>query len=103
MTEVRLAAKYLPAVLSGRKSTTVRAGTRDCALGPAVLVCGAARVPVRIDGVRVVKFADLTDHDAQCDGFASLCELQGALREHYPGLQDGEVVSVISFTTHAGD
>ncbi|WP_338417465.1 hypothetical protein [Corynebacterium diphtheriae] len=47
--------------------------------------------------VRIVTRGELTELDAQRDGFASLAELQAALEFHYPGLDNDGEVDIVTF------
>jgi hypothetical protein len=54
---------------------------------------------VRIDEATCVKFADLTDADAQADGLADLKALRTALRGLYPpARREGRKLYLVRFT-----
>jgi len=95
MTTLRLHPEFLPALIEGRKTTTVRAGWRDLPPGPGVVEAGRQSIEVLVTGVRHCRYADLTLEDARRDGFESLEQLRSALRRFYPKLSDSSAVSVI--------
>jgi hypothetical protein len=96
-TVIRSAVPSVDQVLAGRKTSTTRKGTRTYPLGPAVLFDGTRRVAVAITAIDAKHFADLTADDAASDGLASLVDYRATLVRNYPGLADGDVVSVIHF------
>lgn len=55
------------------------------------------RYPATVTEVRIVTRGELTELDAQRDGFASLAELQAALEFHYPGLDNDGEVDIVTF------
>lgn len=84
---------YVPAILAGTKTTTIRKPRTGLpAVGePLRLVCRYDRPPfaiARVTEVRDVLRSDLTEEDARADGFASLAELVAALAEHESGSPD---------------
>jgi ASC-1-like (ASCH) protein len=94
---IELLDTYLDLVEAGRKMTTVRKGTRSYELGPAVLTSDSRKLPILVSDVNYKKFGDLSTKDAVRDGFESLEDLQVALKEHYPGLQATDPVSIVEF------
>ncbi len=90
--------KFFDAIRREAKTTTVRywrwahvkAGSLHKVRGLGVL---------RIDNIRPIDAADLTDADAQNDGFADLPSLLDALDELYPPeKRDGRQLFKINFT-----
>lgn len=85
-------------VLSGKKTTTVRAGHRSYLPGPAALEFGPSK---RLDGAVVrahrTSVDKLTVQDARRDGFTSREALLSALRRYYPDLAEGDPVTVVEF------
>lgn len=80
-------AKYVPLILSGAKTTTIRRpSNRLPVAGDRIrLVCRYDRPPFAladVTDVRDVAAADLTEAQATADGFASLAELLAALEAH---------------------
>jgi len=98
VAELPLHSDYMPLVREGKKHSTVRKGVRKIASNLADLVAGDDRLRVIVTGVDVKPFEDLTEADAQRDGFESLCELESALRRFYPGIAPTDPVTVIGFT-----
>lgn len=86
-------ARYVPLILDGRKTTTIRRpSARLPELGDRVrLVCRYDLPPfalATVTGARDVAAVDLTDDDARADGFASADELRDALAEMGAGGPD---------------
>lgn len=54
-------------------------------------------IPAEIVSVRTAARAELTEQDAQRDGFADLAELHAALDQHYPGLRPQDPIDVVAF------
>lgn len=74
--------KFLPAILSGEKTQTIRLWSRRLMReGQRSYIPGVGRV--RITRVEEVAVDDLTDEDALPDGFASAEELRHELRSIY--------------------
>jgi hypothetical protein len=74
--------QFLPAIRAGRKTQTVRLWRhRRMRAGQQSYIPGAGHIDVvAVDEVRV---EDLTDADAQADGFDSAAALRAALRQIY--------------------
>ena len=98
MTVLPLAAEFLSKVRSGEKVSTVRRGMRPYAPGPAILRAGANTIKVSIVRVQHATLANLTDRDAQEDGFADRRELVAALRRFYPDIVESEPVTIVKFS-----
>lgn len=84
---------YVPLILDGSKTTTIRKPRSGLPVAGEKLrlVCRYDRPPFAIATVAEVRDVlrpDLTDADAVADGFASLAELQAALAEHESGSPD---------------
>jgi len=94
---LRFKRRYLEALMRGCKVTTIRRGiitpTRDRVFLEAD---GKVVGEATIASLRFTRLCDLTDADAQRDGFASREELLSALREIYPDIGQDEWVTVIS-------
>ena len=74
--------EFFDAIRSGRKRATLRLWKRRRVLpGRLHTVPGLGKV--RIDDVREVSLAQLTEADAEADGFASLVQLRTALDRIY--------------------
>ncbi len=105
-TELPLYGKYLEWLRKGRKVTTIRFRKG------AVEVPFASELPlyetadfspgdrtrptehVSIAALRYHRFGELTEADASRDGFESFDDMRNALTEIYPGLSDGDWVTV---------
>jgi hypothetical protein len=96
-----LKSEFIPLVRAGAKRSTVRAGRRQIDPGPAEIVSGNVRIPVRVTLVEYKTFGGLTHDDAISDGFRSRDDLHKALRAFYPDLDDDDTVSVIHFDLDA--
>ena len=76
--------EFVDLVLKGLKNTTIRLGKLKPKHRVVILHGGGRDVAkVEITGVRYKKLGDLTDEDAQRDGFESLEDLLKALRKVY--------------------
>ncbi|AEA11838.1 hypothetical protein TUZN_0341 [Thermoproteus uzoniensis 768-20] len=92
-----LSSRYVADLLSGKKRATVRLGIvrRD---REAVIHSGGRIVAVaEVLDVRYKRVAELDDFDAELDGYSNVEELKRALRRHYRGIKDDDVVSIIVF------
>lgn len=86
-------ARYVPAILAGSKTTTLRRPRSGLpAAGERIrLICRYDRPPFAIAEVVEVRDmlrAELTEADAAADGFASLAELLEALADFEAGAPD---------------
>lgn len=96
MKTLKLHPDFLPALLEGRKTTTVRSGWWNLSSGPCVILAGNQSVEVLVTDVRHCRYDELTPDDANRDGFATLDDLRSALNRFYPSLSDESAVSVIA-------
>lgn len=95
-----IAVKYLPAVRSGQKCSTVRKGRLKFSKGLLLLTAKTGDfVSVNVTDVRHTRFKCLTEADAVKDGFTNLADLQRALLEHYPDISMDSWVTIVSFET----
>lgn len=74
---------YFDAIRSGAKQTTLRYW-RHMHVRPGSVHTIRGLGAVRIEAVRSVEWADLTDADARADGFDDLPALKSALAQMYP-------------------
>lgn len=88
--------KFWDALLSGKKTTTVRYGARNYALGDVLLRSGEREVVGQIEKVRQTRFHQLRDADGIRDGFSGVVELFEALQEFYQDITIDSVVTVVS-------
>lgn len=98
---IRLKSAFFPLVESGMKRSTIRAGAKPGLVGPAVLVGGDRSVSILVTDVEVKSFDELTESDAQLDGFETLTELKNVLIGFYPDLGGDDAVSILHFNTAA--
>jgi hypothetical protein len=97
MTIIPLSDEFAPSILQGNKTSTIRRGHRDYPVGSCIFRTRNRDIPVKIEHVRYCQFHELTDQDAQRDGFRCLHDLQQALDQIYPELKPKEDMTVISF------
>ncbi len=90
--------KYLDLILSGKKVTTIRYGIVKPKFQE-VIIHSAGKVIGKAIIKRVVykKVKDLTDEDAQKDGFSNKQELVRELKKTYPDLRFSDYVTIIEF------
>ena len=92
---------YEPAIRDGSKRQTIRVDD-PFRPGPAQLVFEkesgeVTTVDAKVTSVISTRRCDLTEEQAQRDGFASLTELHKALDMHYPGLEMEDNIDVVTF------
>lgn len=97
-----ISTKYLPAIRSGRKCTTIRRGRPSISKGLLLLTSRTDVVPVNVTQVKSTRFKSLTEENAHKDGFRNLSELKIALLKHYPNLSDNSWVTIVSFDARCG-
>jgi excisionase family DNA binding protein len=98
-----ISVKYLPAVRSGQKRSTIRKGRLKFNRGLLLLTAKTGDfVSVSVTEVKHTRFRCLTEEDALKDGFTSLTDLQRALLEHYPEISMDGWVTIVSFDTSCG-
>lgn len=77
---------FAEAILSGRKTTTLRRWERPrCRAGQRILAPGVGYLMVT--AVEEVRLKDLSDQDAQQDGFPTTRELRATLKQLYGSLR----------------
>ena len=98
MRHLMIDGKYLDAILSGKKTLTIRLNKPKLSPGDLAYIHskGKIRGIIRVKRVYRKKFEELTEEEALKDGFSSLEELKKALEEHYGNLQ-GRTLRVIEF------
>ena len=90
--------EYVDDILSGRKKATIRLGKVKVKYNELIVHGGGRPVAkIRVTNVVYKKVRELTDEDAQKDGFKSLRELLEALRKVYGNLSPDDVVTIIEF------
>jgi ABC-type ATPase with predicted acetyltransferase domain len=100
---LRLFPDALAAVKEGSKRATVRRGRKPFSPGLLLLSSGCDTVPVRVTSVVHKRFSDLSDEDAHADGVSNVQELRKVLSSIYPGLGDGNTVTVVHFEPLCGE
>ena len=100
MKQIFFKARFVPLIMSGQKSQTVRAKTR---LRPGDVVQARNRYELpaftflKVLAVDAMRRDELTEADATADGFNSLSELQQTLTELYPELSESSELYRIRF------
>lgn len=89
--------RYFEGIRRGEKTTTLRYWRhRRARPGSVHTVPGLGKIAIH--DVRVVDWADLTDADAQADGYESLDALRDALEEMYPSTsRNGRELYLVRF------
>jgi len=90
--------EYAEAVLSGVKRATIRLGIVKPKYREVMLHAGGKPIAIiEIERVFHKKVKELTDKDAQLDGFKNREELLKALRKAYNGLSEDDWVTILEF------
>lgn len=92
------------AIINGRKTATVREGSRNYHIGPVMLCCHLVPWAVMADIWEVVEcplFA-LSQRMVEADGFDSLEHLLADLRKYYPELQLDSPVTFVRWENVRG-
>jgi hypothetical protein len=97
-TTLKFSRDSIRAIQDGSKIATVRKGVRTFPAGLIKAVCNNVP-PIVLQNVVTTpkKFTDLTEADAKANGSESLDELKDDLQRDYPGIQPGDMVTVITF------
>jgi hypothetical protein len=94
---------FFDAIRRGAKRTTLRYW-RSCRIKAPSVHTIPGLGSVRIESVQPLDLRDLTDADAQADGFENLRALRRALRALYPPEQrEGRTLYLVRFTLVSGD
>lgn len=96
---------YESIIREGKKRQTIRIDD-PFPSGPALLVFEkesgeTITIDACVNQVRTLVRRELSEQDAQLDGFDDLDSLQAALDQHYPGLTDDDPVDVVQFSITA--
>lgn len=99
---LKLANNLFPALLSGDKRVTIRKGVRNYTLGRATIVPTDEEgsfdfCNVFITSMATKKVRDVTDIEAQADGFQDSSDLFDGLRAYYPDLAGDDYVTLVNF------
>ena len=94
-----LNSRFFDDVRKGSKTSTIRKGKRSVRVGERLALTDNRRNRVEVDvtQVDIKRLVDLTDDDAQRDGFESTNDLADALREFYPLIRPHDVLTVVGF------
>jgi hypothetical protein len=83
--------------MSGKKTSTVRLGSRRYPLGSALIVSGQASIPVTITDVEFMTVGDLNEAVANMEGYPSLSELLHDLKRFYPDVKMDSQITLVRF------
>lgn len=97
LAKMRLLPEYIEDIREGRKTTTIRMGKRKISAPELIFESFTSSIQVQVLSVRHQKFGELTNMDAQKDGFATLEELKTALYAFYPNIKLHTEVTIIEF------
>ena len=95
--KMRLLPEYIEAIREGRKTTTIRIGKRGVATSELIFESNADSIKVQVLSVYYRKFSELTEVDAQKDGFNTFQELETALNVFYSNIKPNTTFTVIEF------
>lgn len=94
---MRLLPVYIEAIRKGRKTTTIRIGKRGVPNSELIFESNTNSIKVQVLSVQYKKFSELTEADAQKDGFNTFEELETALNAFYPNIKPHTWFTVIEF------
>lgn len=87
-----------PALMSGEKLCTIRAGKRDFNTGPLTFESKTGQQAlVNVTEVRHKKLRDLTDREAQMDGALNAEEMADALKRFYPDIGPDSDITIVLY------
>ncbi len=99
MRHLEFDGRYLEPILSRKKKGTIRLGKLN--IGPGIIVTlhsgGYVVGKALVRDVEYKRVSELTEEDALTDGFSDRDKLIKALRSHYKGLKEDDIVTVIKF------
>jgi cytidine deaminase len=99
MQKLRFRASHLPAVQAGTKRITMRYSDA-VEVGPALLVFEfdeEVTLPGRITSTVTKSVAEVTDQEAQEDGFPNAAAVLPGLRDYYPTLDPTDQLTLVRF------
>ena len=104
MQEIKFASDLFKLILSGKKTTTVREGLREYALGPVEFVTDppdkrgmVKTVRGFITKVQLKQFRHLTSSDAERGGYETIGQMVSRLKKIYPGIGLDDEVTIVEF------
>ena len=87
-----------PALLSGDKTCTIRAGKRDFTEGSLTFESKTGQAAtVNVTEVRHKKLRDLTDREAQMDGALNAEDMADALKRFYPDIGPDSDITIVLY------
>lgn len=97
--EIFFAERYLPIILSGAKTTTVRNGIREYKPGvyKAYTPDKSKHITIHINRTEVTTFGKISDETAKTDGYTNADELKDDLLKFYPQLTQDSPVTIVYF------
>ena len=95
--KMRLLPEYINAIREGNKTTTIRIGKHGVSTSELIFESNSDSIKVNVLSVYYRKFNELTETDAQRDGFDNLHELETALYAFYPNIKPNTTFTVIKF------
>lgn len=99
MKAINFESKFVEQIRCGRKRSTVRKGIKIYRKGELVNLVSNGRVfgRARIIKILVKRISELTEKDAELDGFPSKDELLNELKRIYGSVKENDLVSIIQF------
>lgn len=101
--KLRLLPEYFASVKRGEKKSTIRVGRRKLSKGTLILESNQERLKVELRYIAHKHLKDLTENDAQIDGFRNLAELRKALFQIYSNLKPDSLLTIIYFELPDGN
>jgi hypothetical protein len=97
-SEINFDEEYVASIIERRKQTTIRRGIKIYPVGEIVYLKANKKTfaKARISKIVVKRMKELTNEDAERDGFKSREELINALKRIY-GIKEDEFVTVVYF------
>jgi len=99
LTQIALDPSLADPVLLGQKRCTIRKGLRDYELGlNRIVVVGTDQeIPIVIEEVRHKLLYQVTEEEAQSDGYETLNLLYDCLVKFYPDLSFDDLITIVYF------
>lgn len=104
--ELRLSPRYVEAILTNRKRSTIREGVIVLPSNGDITFRFSRTAPplqARVKGCSVKRVKDLSNQEIEMDGFNSRAELISELQRYYPQLSEESIITVICFESPARD
>ncbi|HIP66773.1 MAG TPA: ASCH domain-containing protein, partial [Candidatus Nanopusillus sp.] len=99
MKHLQFDGKYTELLKTGKKRLTIRIEKPNLRKGDIVIVHAGGKVigKFKILDIYTKKLHQITDEEAQLDGFNNKEELFRALKEHYPWIKENREIVIIRF------